>query len=86
MSTYETPTDELRQVLVEETETNGYDGGPNWTVVKHRYYRVQRKWMVESGPREWTYGVSEPHIPMREEWQDLPIVTEAEARRKTPST
>lgn len=49
---YERPTDELRQVRVE--------GDPFMGQPAIRHYRVQRKWLVQSGPR---YRADRPREP-----------------------
>lgn len=85
---YEQATDDLRQVRCEglEYEPSLAGLGVGTHRVAYVYYKVQRKWLVYDGPAK---AVPNPYMDVargnldsrigREEWRDLPEVTEAQA-------
>ena len=64
---FESPTDELRQVLIHKQKP--FKDG---VIVTRHCYKIQRKWLIQN-PKEID------GICIREVWRDLPTVTEEEA-------
>lgn len=74
ITTYSRPTEELRQVAC----------GSVLLQLNDKAYRVQRKWQVwDNAPANGVFGLMDGKLNgelPRDEWRDLPIVTEADVR------